>query len=133
MALLALHDSSGVVAESQSTPSSKAAPSRRIVERQALSEMIGIVAPDLKEQFVGATTDDLDQQRTKQIFISVSDTEDCTDSNDENNNEVAANSGSISDAETEGGSEQANEDRNHNDVMEEDETDSEYPCIKSSS
>ncbi|MBA0688712.1 hypothetical protein Goari_006481 [Gossypium aridum] len=133
MALLALHDSSGVVAESQSTPSSKAAPSRRIVEHQALSEMIGIVAPDLKEQFLGATTDDLDQQRTKQSFISDSDTEDCTDSNDENNNEVAAKSGSISDAETEGSSEQANEDRNHNDVMEEDETDSEYPHIKSSS
>ncbi|KAB1998819.1 hypothetical protein ES319_D12G116400v1 [Gossypium barbadense] len=133
MALLALHDSSGVVAESQSTPSSKAAPSRRIVEHQALSEMIGIVAPDLKEQFLGATADDLDQQRTKQSFISDSDTEDCTDSNDENNNEVAAKSGSISDAETEGSSEQANEDRNHNDVMEEDETDSEYPHIKSSS
>nr|KJB49345.1 hypothetical protein B456_008G114700 [Gossypium raimondii] len=133
MALLALHDSSGVVAESQSTPSSKAAPSRRIVKHQALSEMIGIVAPDLKEQFLGATADDLDRQRTKQSFISDSDTEDCTDSNDENNNEVAAKSGSISDAETEGSSEQANEDRNHNDVMEEDETDSEYPHIKSSS
>ncbi|TYJ04710.1 hypothetical protein E1A91_A12G111200v1, partial [Gossypium mustelinum] len=133
MALLALHDSSGVVAESQSTPSSKATPSRRIVELQALSEMIGIVAPDLKEQFLGATTDDLDQQRTKQSFISDSDTEDCTDSNDENNNEVAAKSGSISDAETEGSSKQANEDQNHNDVMEEDETNSEYPHIKSSS
>ncbi|KAK8321736.1 hypothetical protein V6Z12_A12G119500 [Gossypium hirsutum] len=133
MALLALHDSSGMVAESQSTPSSKATPSRRIVELQALSEMIGIVAPDLKEQFLGATTDDLDQQRTKQSFISDSDTEDCTDSNDENNNEVAAKSGSISDAETEGSSKQANEDRNHNDVMEEDETNSEYPHIKSSS
>ncbi|TYG89663.1 hypothetical protein ES288_A12G118100v1, partial [Gossypium darwinii] len=133
MALLALHDSSGMVAESQSTPSSKATPSRHIVELQALSEMIGIVAPDLKEQFLGATTDDLDQQRTKQSFISDSDTEDCTDSNDENNNEVAAKSGSISDAETEGSSKQANEDRNHNDVMEEDETNSEYPHIKSSS
>ncbi|KAA3462176.1 myosin-3-like isoform X5 [Gossypium australe] len=65
MALLALHDSSGVVVKSQSTPFSKAAPSKRIVERQALSEMIGIVTPDLKEQFLGATTDELDQQRTK--------------------------------------------------------------------
>ncbi|XWS77176.1 hypothetical protein CRYUN_Cryun01aG0239100 [Craigia yunnanensis] len=114
---MALHDSSGLVAESESTPSSEVAASRRNDERQALSEMIGIVAPDLKEQFVSAAAAGFDQQGKKHSFISYSDTEDCADSDD--NNKVAAKSGSISDAETEG-SDQADEYQKHNDVMDDD-------------
>ncbi|XVF22688.1 hypothetical protein REPUB_Repub12eG0192600 [Reevesia pubescens] len=115
---MALHDSSGLVAESQNTPSSEAAASRRNDERQALTEMIGIVAPDLKEQFGGATADDFDQQSKQQSSTSDSDTEDCADTDDDNN-KVGAKSGSISDAETEG-SDQVDEDQKHNDVMDED-------------
>ncbi|TYI54691.1 hypothetical protein E1A91_D11G092800v1 [Gossypium mustelinum] len=87
-----------MVGENQSRSSSEATTSMRNDERQALSEMIGIVAPDLKEQFVGAATSD-------------SGTEDCADSEDgdHNNYRVAAKSGSISDAETEG-SDQADRD-----------------------
>lgn len=81
----ALRDSSnGVVAETQS------APLDRNQERRALSEMIGIVDPDVKEQFRDA---------------GASDTEDCTDSDDENSEKKDGGS----DAETEG-SDHANED-----------------------
>ncbi|KAG4119529.1 hypothetical protein ERO13_D11G086300v2 [Gossypium hirsutum] len=97
-----------MVGENQSRSSSEATTSMRNDERQALSEMIGIVAPDLKEQFVGAATSD-------------SGTEDCADSEDgdHNNYRVAAKSGSISDAETEG-SDQADRDQKHNDKMDDD-------------
>lgn len=116
---MALHDSSGVVAESQSTPSSMVAASRHSNdERQALSEMIGIVAPDLKEQFVGAAASDSDQQGKEHNCTSDSDTEDGVDSDDDNN-VVAPKSGSISDAETVG-SDEAGEDQKDNDVMDED-------------
>ncbi|XVF73377.1 hypothetical protein PTKIN_Ptkin12aG0197100 [Pterospermum kingtungense] len=111
---MALHDSSGMVAESQSTPSSAVAASRHNDERQALSEMIAIVAPDLKEQFIGAAASNSDQQGRKHKYTSDSDTEDCADSDD--NNEIAAKNGSISDAETVG----SDEDPKHNDVMDED-------------
>ncbi|KAL4377460.1 hypothetical protein GQ457_02G000400 [Hibiscus cannabinus] len=105
---MAIHDSAGLVAESQSTPSScVAAAAKRNLEHQALSEMIGIVAPELKEQFGGASVNGFDQQREGRSCASGSDAKDCSDSNDENK-EVAAESGSVS--ETEGG----------NDVMDED-------------
>ncbi|KAL4368748.1 hypothetical protein GQ457_05G000320 [Hibiscus cannabinus] len=82
---MAIHDSAGLVAESQSTPSSVgAAASRRNVEGQALSEMIGIVAPVLKEQFGAGSINGFDQQSS----TSDSDTKDCSDSNE---------SGSVSD------------------------------------
>ncbi|KAK8509583.1 hypothetical protein V6N12_001671 [Hibiscus sabdariffa] len=101
---MAIHGSAGLVAESQSTPSScaAAAVSKRNLEHQALSEMIGIVAPELKEQFGGASVNGFDQQRERQSCASGSDAKDCSDSNDENK-EVAAESGSVS--ETEGGNE----------------------------
>lgn len=98
-ALLMLPDSSGVVAESQSASSSKAAALRRNHERQALSDMIAIVAPDLKEQFGGGVGSDCDQVSEKGV-ASNSDTEDCTDNKDidaMNTEGVVA-----SDAETEG-------------------------------
>ncbi|CBI38869.3 unnamed protein product, partial [Vitis vinifera] len=57
---VALHDANGQVAESQTNPSSEVAANRLSREPQALSEMIGIVAPDLKEQFGGAGDDDYD-------------------------------------------------------------------------
>ncbi|XVE73992.1 hypothetical protein DITRI_Ditri11bG0163200 [Diplodiscus trichospermus] len=112
---MALHDSSGLVAESQSIPSSDVAASRRNDKRQALSEMIGIVAPELKEQFMGDAV--FDQKGKKHGYTSDSDTADCADTDD--NNKVATKSGLISDSETEG-SDQADEDQNHNDVMDED-------------
>ncbi|KAK8693448.1 hypothetical protein V6N13_071032 [Hibiscus sabdariffa] len=93
---MALREDSGLVAESQSTSSEGAAP-RRNDERQALSEMIGIVAPDLKDQFAVAATSDSD----------------CGDSED-GNYKIVAKSGSISDAETEG-SEQADMDEKQDD------------------
>ncbi|GMI66911.1 hypothetical protein like AT2G45460 [Hibiscus trionum] len=101
---MALHEDSGLVAESQST-SSEGAPPRRNDERQALSEMIGIVAPDLKDQFVVAATSD-------------SDSEGCADSED-GNYKIVAKSGSISDAETEG-SNQADMNQKHGDLMDDD-------------
>lgn len=116
---VALHDANGQVAESQTNPSSVVAANRLSRERQALSEMIGIVAPDLKEQFGGAGDDDYDGGREKGGCTSNSDTENCTDSSDDDYVRVHAKDGSISDAETEGG-DQADEDENRNDAMEED-------------
>ncbi|KAL7258799.1 hypothetical protein ACSBR1_004829 [Camellia fascicularis] len=61
----ALHDSNVLAAESQ-TPASKAFAVKRNSEHQALSEMIGIVAPDMKEQFAGAVdNEDCDQEEVK--------------------------------------------------------------------
>ncbi|XP_031269676.1 myosin heavy chain, non-muscle isoform X2 [Pistacia vera] len=111
---LGLHDSSAPVAESQCVPISKAAPTRLNRECQKLSEMIGIVAPQLKEQFSGAMDDDLDQGRRKQGSTSSSDTEGCADS-DDNNDRVDGKGGSTLGAETEG-SDQANEGQNDDDA-----------------
>ncbi|XP_050386769.1 uncharacterized protein LOC126803064 isoform X2 [Argentina anserina] len=96
------HDLVDRVAESQSTPSSETAATRRNHERQALSEMIGIVAPDLKEQF-GNVDDNYDSERRKLGSASNSDTESCSCTNSEDKNTGdAAEGGSISDSETEG-------------------------------
>ncbi|KAK3036340.1 hypothetical protein RJ639_031747 [Escallonia herrerae] len=107
----ALHESNGPVAESQSAPSSNAVAARRNHERQALSEMIGIVAPDLKEQFGGCVGSDCDEEGGEKGLVSNSETEDCTD-NDDNN---VVNS----DAETLG-SDQENEGRRSGVAMSED-------------
>lgn len=112
-----LHDSNGQVAESQSMPSSEAAATRRNHECRALSEMIGIVAPDLKEQFGVAMDDDCDRGREKQVSTSNSDTEGCTDSDDHNGENAKGES--ISDAETEG-SDQPDEGQKHGNAMDED-------------
>ncbi|KAF5466941.1 hypothetical protein F2P56_016820 [Juglans regia] len=113
----ALHDSNVQVAESQSTPSSEAVASRRNHERQALSEMIGIVAPDLKGQFGSSMGNDYDQGRGNQGSTSDSDTESCTD--DDDDCEVDVKGISISDAETVD-SDQAEEDHKPDDAMDED-------------
>ncbi|KAF3439964.1 hypothetical protein FNV43_RR18242 [Rhamnella rubrinervis] len=113
----ALQDSDGGAAESQSTPSSEAAATRWKNERQALSEMIGIVAPDLKEQFGGGMADK-DQQRRRHYSTLDSDTENSCD-NEEEDNRVHAKGGSISDAETEG-SDQADNNQKLDDGMDED-------------
>lgn len=101
---VAIHDSNSIVAESQSTPSSKAVYIRRNHERQALSEMIGIVAPELKDQFSGATGDFHDQRKPNSGSTSGSDTVDVTDDDDDDDgdNMMPAKGGSISDSETEG-------------------------------
>ncbi|KAK4847729.1 hypothetical protein QYF36_005152 [Acer negundo] len=112
-----LHDSNTVVAESQSMPSSTDAATRRNHEHRALSEMIGIVAPDLKEQFSAAMDDGFDQEKGKKGSDSDSDTEACSDSDD--NNELDAKGGSSSVADTES-SDQADENQKKDDAMDED-------------
>ncbi|XP_027360626.1 early endosome antigen 1 isoform X2 [Abrus precatorius] len=82
-----------LVAGSQSTPDAAIA---RHNERRALSEMIGIVAPDLREQF-GGSAYDCNQERVHG-GSSDSDTESC--SNSSNDNRANAKGGSISDEET---------------------------------
>ncbi|KAJ6328481.1 hypothetical protein OIU77_010218 [Salix suchowensis] len=104
------HDSNGQVAESQSTPFSDAVAIQRNRECRALSEMIGIVAPDLKDQF------GTDGGKERLGSSSSSDTEACSDSND---NEECAMGGSMSDAETEC-SDRPVEDKNLDDAMDED-------------
>ncbi|KAJ6722777.1 SMAD/FHA DOMAIN-CONTAINING PROTEIN [Salix koriyanagi] len=104
------HDSNGQVAESQSTPFSDAVAIQRNRECRALSEMIGIVAPDLKDQF------GTDGGKERPGSSSSSDTEACSDSND---NEECAMGGSMSDAETEC-SDRPVEDKNLDDAMDED-------------
>ncbi|KAG2729587.1 hypothetical protein I3843_01G252700 [Carya illinoinensis] len=113
---VALHDSNVQVAESQNAPSSEAVARRRNHERQALSEMIGIVAPDLKGQFGSSMDNDCDQGRENQGSASDSDTESCTDDDD---CEVDVKGISISDAETVD-SDQAEEDHKPDDAMDED-------------
>ncbi|XP_010544663.1 PREDICTED: myosin-11 isoform X2 [Tarenaya hassleriana] len=78
-----LHDSAGLVAESQSKPSSSevvAVVGRKDNGRRALSEMIGIVAPDLKDQFVHTGND---QGKGECDSVSDSDTKSCSDSDDD--------------------------------------------------
>ncbi|KAG8391690.1 hypothetical protein BUALT_Bualt01G0213500 [Buddleja alternifolia] len=90
-----LHDSSSLVAESQHIPSSRTeAAVRRDHERRALSEMIGIVAPDLREQFSCAVGSD----DGVGVASSSSDTEDCSDNNERDEGGVRG----ASDAETVG-------------------------------
>ncbi|XP_042951360.1 uncharacterized protein LOC122286556 isoform X1 [Carya illinoinensis] len=113
---VALHDSNVQVAESQNAPSSEAVARRRNHERQALSEMIGIVAPDLKGQFGSSMDNDCDQGRENQGSASDSDTESCTDDDD---CEVDVKGISISDAETVD-SDQAEEDHKPDDAMDAD-------------
>lgn len=96
----ALRNSSSQVAESQSNPSSEA---KRNHERQALSEMIGIVAPDMKEQFsVAFGNNDSGKERVQKGSGSNSDTEDCSDK-DEDDNVGNTEGESISDGESKGG------------------------------
>ncbi|GLT51903.1 hypothetical protein SLA2020_252770 [Shorea laevis] len=111
-----VRDSGGLVAESQSTPSSEAAAARGNHEHRALSEMIGIVAPDLRQQFAGATQD-FDQQRENQGSTSDSDTEDCVESHDDN---VVKTVISISDEEI-GPIKEADDGQQNDDPMDEDE------------
>lgn len=93
--------SMGVVANSQcgASPQEAAAAEKWNLERRALREMIGIVAPDLKEQFEGDEKD------------VASDTEDCTD-NEENS---GVNAYGASDADTDGGDQK--EDRRFGEPM----------------
>ncbi|CAA2985248.1 Hypothetical predicted protein [Olea europaea subsp. europaea] len=112
----ALHESSGMVAESQHIPQSKLDDAaRRNHERQALCQMIGIVDPDLREQFSHAARSGDDQDRGEREIASDSDTEDCTDSDDENRVDAQGSS----DAETVG-SGQADKNPRCDDEMDED-------------
>lgn len=103
-----LQDSGAQVGESQCATSTSKISSRWDQDRKALSEMIGIVAPDLKEQFSHAVGSDCDQGGNEGD-ASDSATESCSDDEDNiMNTEVA------SDTETVDG-EKVNED-----VMDED-------------
>ncbi|KAK4418753.1 hypothetical protein Salat_2288100 [Sesamum alatum] len=111
-----LQDSSSLVAESQHIPSTKVeASARRNQERRALSEMIGIVAPDLREQFSRAVGS-ADQVGSERGVASDSDTEGCSDNDDQNE---AGNQGT-SDAETIGSERAMSGDRMDDDQMDED-------------
>ncbi|KAF1868294.1 hypothetical protein Lal_00000687 [Lupinus albus] len=106
----ALHDSNGVAAESQNSPSD----ATRENDRRALSEMIGIVAPELREQF-GGSANDCDKKREKHGCISDSETESCSDTgSDDDIADADAKGGPISDAETD------TDDRVEEDPMDED-------------
>ncbi|XP_047315635.1 trichohyalin isoform X2 [Impatiens glandulifera] len=61
--------------ESQTTPVSEILANKRNLERQALSQMIGIVAPDMEEEFAGAAK----REDGDKAVDSNSDTEDYTD------------------------------------------------------
>ncbi|KAK6920247.1 Forkhead-associated (FHA) domain [Dillenia turbinata] len=89
-----LHGSNCQAAESQTTPLSDLAVAKHNWDRLALSEMIGIVAPDLRDHFIGATGNGF--QESEKNSNQNSDTEGEND-NDEN---AGADSGSTSDAET---------------------------------
>ncbi|KAL2460775.1 SMAD/FHA domain-containing protein [Abeliophyllum distichum] len=120
----ALHESSGMVAESQHIPPSKSdATARRNHERQALCQMIGIVDPDLREQFSHAGRSS-DQDRGVREVASDSDTEDCTDSDDDNKVDAQG----ASDADTVG-SDQANEDPGCDVEMDEDDEGTEEDSV----
>lgn len=103
--------------ESQNIPSLKFNTMRLNQDSQALCEMIGIVAPELKDQFVRSASD-LEKGKECPAAISDSDTEDCSEEEDDHNNGVDAVNGSISDSETEG-SDRDNR-RKNDDVMDED-------------
>ncbi|PSS21599.1 Myosin-2 heavy chain like [Actinidia chinensis var. chinensis] len=114
----ALHNSN--TQASQSTPCSEAVAAKRNHERQALSQMIGIVAPDLKDEFVVALDKDCDQEEVKKDFVSISDTEDCTD-NDDGDEGVNTGGELKSDAETEGSDhDRVCESNGPDDIMDED-------------
>ncbi|KAK6918491.1 Forkhead-associated (FHA) domain [Dillenia turbinata] len=115
-----LHGSNCQAAESQTTPSSELAVAKHNQERQALSEMIGIVAPDLRDHFSGAMGNGF-QESEKNSNLN-SDTEHEND-NDEN---AGTNSGSDSDAETMG-SDQADEDA---ETMATDQADEDQRCTE---
>lgn len=120
-----LPNSNGFVAESQSTPSSDAAVARLNQERRALTEMIGIVAPDLKEKFAGAMNRDRSEGRENRGAVSGSDTEDYTESDHANG---SARGQSSSDTETEE-SNRADEGRNLDDPMDEDDEDTQEDSL----
>ncbi|XP_058223977.1 uncharacterized protein LOC131333463 isoform X2 [Rhododendron vialii] len=113
----ALRNSSSQVAESQSNPSSEA---KRNHERQALSEMIGIVAPDMKEQFsVAFGNNDSGKEKVQKGSGSNSDTEDCSDK-DEDDNVGNTEGESISDVESKGSDRVYENNKSDDDMIDED-------------
>ncbi|KAE9610724.1 putative transcription factor interactor and regulator FHA-SMAD family [Lupinus albus] len=113
----ALHDPNGVMADSQSNPSAAASATREN-DRRALSEMIGIVAPELREQF-GGSANDYNHEREKHGCLSDSETESCSRSGSDDDDIADAKGGLISDAETSTGN-HVEEDQKQEDPMDED-------------
>ncbi|CAN0921412.1 hypothetical protein LINGRAHAP2_LOCUS32574 [Linum grandiflorum] len=100
---IGVRDSVSHVAESQTTISSNTAATKRSQEYQALSKMIGIVAPDLKEQFVNDDDDDSDVEKEERVEgSSSSDTECCSDTENINSKGGGGDRVAVSDSETEG-------------------------------
>ncbi|XP_024996804.1 myosin-11 isoform X3 [Cynara cardunculus var. scolymus] len=97
-----LHDSASIAAESQTGVG-------RNPEHEALTKMIGIVAPELKDRFCGTIGSD-----SEKGVASNSDTEDCTDDD-----------GGESDTETRGHDRPSNNDHKAVDAMDEDDDDDE--------
>ncbi|KAJ8565439.1 hypothetical protein K7X08_008015 [Anisodus acutangulus] len=94
----ALQDSGAQVGESQCATSTSKASSRWDHDHKAPSKMIGIVAPDLKEQFSHAVGSDCDQGGNEGD-ASDSATESCTDDEDNIMNTEAASDAEAVDSE----------------------------------
>lgn len=109
---LVLHDSNAQVDESQSHSSSEAVAAKRLNERRELSEMIGIIAPDMKEQFA--------IQEGKIDFVSNSDTEGCSDDGNGVSSEGVSRSG---------GDDQAGPLDNLDEAMDEDDEDTQEDSV----
>lgn len=105
----------GQVAESQSNPSCHIKQSR---EHQALTEMIGIIAPDLKKKFSGSVRYDSDRDGETQRSVSDSGGDSRTESDDGDGNNVKVVSDS--DSETQGSNGADGADRQPQDPMDED-------------
>ncbi|KAL1331402.1 uncharacterized protein [Arachis hypogaea] len=110
-----LHDSNGMVAENQITPTSDADGAGRNNEQKLQSETIGIVATDSRGQSGGSAN----QERDNVAALFDSETESCSDTGDD---DIAdAKHGSMSDAETQGGEhDEEDQKQDDNDSMDED-------------
>ncbi|CAL0306135.1 unnamed protein product [Lupinus luteus] len=114
-----LNDSNGVAAQSPNSPSA----ATRENDRRALSKMIGIVAPELREQF-GGSANDCDKKRENQGCISDSETESCSDTgSDDDVADVDAKGRPMSVAETDTG------DHVEEDAMDEDDVATEEDSV----
>ncbi|GAB4844384.1 hypothetical protein Ancab_037749 [Ancistrocladus abbreviatus] len=121
----ALHDSNATVAEIQSSPSGAPTSGPHQGDCWALSNMVGIMAPDLKKQFGGAFGDESQDQETK-VLNSDSDKEDC--SNDNDDNVVGTDGESTSDAETQDNG-PIDEDKDSKEAMDEDDDDNQEDSV----
>jgi len=115
-AQMIMHDSNTQVAESQSTPSGAlAARMHPDHERRALSDMIGIMAPDVKDQFGIAVGNTSQEKNTK---VSDSDSETDGECIEASKDVVDVDAGSGSDDETQANDPADDKNEENDDEME---------------